>query len=131
MFMVLVWAFIAETAAASPRILVRYGGDSDHTPHLEACEHWQRIGDRYIFTNICDTPLAIMLMVRTSRRTVTFILPPGGKIEPTIPAPEMATGAFWTACPLGYEPNVPVTPEYDRIITAASYHCVLARRPGT
>ncbi len=94
--------------------------------HMEACTRWGHAGMEYGTRNRCDTPIVILFMAFADHRIVEREVMPG---EWFGSAADLSDGWMFTACPLGYAPNLGFSPANRDAILDSLYNC-LPSRPG-
>ena len=90
--------------------------------HMEGCLIWSgqgAVGAR----NECSRPITLMFMTFDDQQVVTAELPPGGRF---VSEAEWGRpgGFMFTACPVGYKPNVAFSLENKDAIGLSLYNCV-------
>ena len=96
--------------------------------HMEACTEWGHAGSGFGTRNSCDRPISILFMALGDRHVVEREVPPGAWFGVGA-ATDLSGGWMFTACPIGYAPNVRFTVENKTAILDSLYNC-LAARPG-
>jgi hypothetical protein len=94
--------------------------------HMEACTEWGRAGGEFGTRNSCNKPITILFMALGDQRVVEREVPPGAWFGP---AADLSGGWMFTACPVGYAPNVRFAAENKTAILDSLYNC-LSARPG-
>ena len=95
--------------------------------HMEACTRWGHAGGEFGTANSCDTPIVILFMTLGDQRMIEREVPPGAWFG--TPA-DLAGGWMFTACPVGYVPNLRFAVENKDAILVSLYNC-LASRPDS
>jgi hypothetical protein len=93
--------------------------------HMEACTRWGHAGSQFGTANSCDTPIVILFMTLGDQRVIEREVPPGAWFS--APA-DLSGGWMFTACPVGYAPNLRFAVENKDAILVSLYNC-LAGRP--
>jgi hypothetical protein len=96
--------------------------------HMEACTEWGRAGGAFGTRNSCDRPISILFMAFADQHVVERDVPPGAWFGPAA-ASDLSDGWMFTACPVGYAPNIRFAIENKTAILVSLYNC-LAARPG-
>jgi hypothetical protein len=92
--------------------------------HMEACTRWVQAGAEFGTANSCDTPIVILFMTLSDQRVIEREVPPGAWFG----APSDLSGAWmFTACPVGYAPNLRFALENKEAILVSLYNCLGAR----
>ena len=94
--------------------------------HMEACTEWGRSGSEFGTRNSCDRPISILFMALGDQRVVEREVPPGAWFGPSA---DLSGGWMFTACPVGYAPNIRFAAENKTAILDSLYNC-LSARPG-
>ena len=110
-----VLALAAASAAAQP---VR--------AHMEACTRWGHAGAEFGTRNSCDSPVVILFMALADRHVVEREVAPGAWFGS---GADLSAGWMFTACPVGYAPNLRFAVENKDAILDSLYNCLPAR-PG-
>lgn len=97
--------------------------------HMEACTRWDHGGGEFGTRNSCDTPTTILFMALGEQRVIERDVPPGAWFGSGAAGAELSRGWMFTACPVGYAPNVRFAAENKDAIMASLYNCLPAR-PG-
>ena len=92
--------------------------------HMEACTRWDHAGPEFGTRNSCDSPIVILFMALGDQRVVERQLPPGARFGS---AADLSAGWMFTACPVGYAPNVRFALENKSAILDSLYNCLPAR----
>jgi hypothetical protein len=92
--------------------------------HMEACTRWGHAGAGFGTANSCDTPIVILFMELGDQRVIEREVPPGGWFS--VPGDLSGTWMF-TACPVGYAPNLRFAVENKDAILVSLYNCLGAR----
>ena len=90
--------------------------------HMEGCLIWSgqgAVGAR----NECSRPITLLFMTFDDQHVVTAELPPGGRF---VSEAEWGRpgGFMFTACPVGYKPNVAFSLENKDAIGLSLYNCI-------
>ncbi len=93
--------------------------------HMEACLIWNREGPVSV-RNECSRPLALRFMTAEDQQPITTDLPPGARFTADA-VWGRTTGFLFTACPIGYQPNVRFSFENKEPIGLSLYYCVGGR----
>ena len=110
-----VLAIAAATAAAQPI-----------KAHMEACTRWDYSGAEFGTRNSCDDPVVILFMTIGDQQVIEREVAPGAWFGS--PA-DLSAGWMFTACPVGYAPNLRFGLENKDAILDSLYNCLPAR-PG-
>jgi len=94
--------------------------------HMEACTRWGHGGAEFGTRNSCDTPVVILFMALGDQRVVEREVPPGAWFGSQA---DLSAGWMFTACPVGYAPNLRFAVENKGAILDSLYNCLPAR-PG-
>jgi hypothetical protein len=95
--------------------------------HMEACTQWARAGSGVGTRNSCDRPISILFMALVDQHVVERDVAPGAWFESG--ATDLSGGWMFTACPVGYVPNIRFAAENKTAILDSLYNC-LPTRPG-
>jgi hypothetical protein len=95
--------------------------------HMEACTEWSRAGSGVGTRNSCDRPIRILFMALADQHVVERDVAPGAWFESG--ASDLSGGWMFTACPVGYVPNIRFAAENKTAILDSLYNC-LSARPG-
>ncbi len=112
-------------AVAGLALLLAAGGASAQegtSAHMEGCLIWSgqgAVGAR----NECSRPITLLFMVLDDPEIVTAELAPGGRFVSRVEWGQPG-GFIFTACPVGYTPNVPFAVENKDAIGLSLYNCV-------
>jgi hypothetical protein len=71
--------------------------------HMEACTRWDYAGGEFGTYNRCDNPLTVLFMALGDQRIIERDVPPGAWFGS---GADLSRGWIFTACPVGYAPNV-------------------------
>ena len=93
--------------------------------HMEGCLIWSGQGAVGV-RNECSRPIALMFMTFDDQQIITAELPPGGRFVSDTEWGQ-AGGFLFTACPVGYKPNMPFSLENKEAIGLSLYNCVGAK----
>lgn len=94
--------------------------------HMEACTRWGHAGAEHGTRNSCDSPIVILFMALGDRQVVEREVAPGAWFGS---AADLSSGWMFTACPVGYAPNLRFSVENKDAILDSLYNCLPAR-PG-
>ena len=94
--------------------------------HMEACTRWGQAGSQHGTYNSCDAPVVILFMAFADTGVVEREVPPGAWFGS---AADLSAGWMFTACPVGYAPNIRFALENKDAILDSLYNC-LPSRPG-
>jgi hypothetical protein len=94
--------------------------------HMEACTRWGHAGAEFGTRNSCDGPVVILFMALGDGQVVEREVAPGAWFG--APA-DVSAGWMFTACPVGYAPNLRFGLENKDAILDSLYNCLPAR-PG-
>jgi hypothetical protein len=94
--------------------------------HMEACTEWGRAGSEFGTRNSCSKPISILFMTLGDQRAVEREVAPGAWFGV---ATDLTGGWMFTACPVGYAPNLRFAAENKTAILDSLYNC-LSARPG-
>lgn len=92
---------------------------------MEGCLIWSGSGPVAV-RNECSRPIALQFMTFDDQQTTTSDLPPGGRFVSDVQWGQSG-GFLFTACPIGYRPNVRFAVENKDIIGPSLYNCVSGR----
>ena len=98
--------------------------------HMEACTQWDYSDGEFGTRNSCGKPIAILFMPLGEPRIRQRDLAPGARFNSGATASDMARGWLFTACPVGYVPNVKFSVVNRQTILDSLYNCVPAGSPG-
>ena len=116
---VLIWAFpFPVTTEVSAQQLM---------PHMESCLEWDDSDGQFGAASDCKTSTTILFMALPDGRVIEQEVPPGGRFRSGAAQPRIW---MFTACPVGYVPNVQFSADNADIILPSLYHCLLQTRPG-
>jgi hypothetical protein len=93
--------------------------------HMEGCLVWSgkgAVGTR----NECSRPITLMFMTFDDQQVTTAELAPGGRFVSDTEWGQSG-GFLFTACPVGYKPNVAFSIENKEAIGLSFYNCVGGR----
>ena len=90
--------------------------------HMEGCLIWSGKGAVGV-RNECSRPIALMFMTFDDQQVATAELPPGGRFTSDAEW-GLPDGFMFTACPVGYKPNVRFSVENKDAIGLSFYNCV-------
>jgi hypothetical protein len=90
--------------------------------HMEGCLIWSGRGAVGV-RNECSRPIALMFMTFGDQQVVTAELPPGGRFVSEAEWGQSG-GFMFTACPVGYKPNMAFSVENKDAIGLSLYNCV-------
>ncbi|GEP59133.1 hypothetical protein RSO01_62990 [Reyranella soli] len=107
---------LATTAAAAQSVKA----------HMEACTRWGHAGAEYGTRNSCDSPVVIRFMALGDQHVVEREVAPGAWFGSSA---DLSGGWMFTACPVGYAPNLRFAVENRNAILDSLYNC-LPSRPG-
>jgi hypothetical protein len=93
--------------------------------HMEGCLIWSGSG-AVATRNECSRPIALQFMTFDDQQVTTIDLPPGGRFISDVQWGESG-GFLFTACPLGYRPNVRFALENKDVIGPSLYNCIGGR----
>jgi len=93
---------------------------------MEACTRWVYAGGEWGTRNSCDSPVTIHFMALGNGRVVERDVAPAAWFGSGTADPG---GWMFTACPVGYAPNVRFSAENKDAILDSLYNCLPAR-PG-
>lgn len=93
--------------------------------HMEGCLVWSAQGAVGV-RNECSRPIAFLFMTFDDRQVSTAELPPGGRFVADVDWGRPG-GFMFTACPVGYRPNVAFSLENKEAISLSLYNCVGGR----
>jgi hypothetical protein len=94
--------------------------------HMEACTRWNTAGSQHGTYNSCDTPIVILFMAFADAGAIEREVPPGAWFGS---GSDLSAGWMFTACPVGYAPNLRFARENKDAIMDSLYNC-LPSRPG-
>ena len=94
----------------------------DTRAHMEGCLVWSGQGQVGV-RNECSRPIALLFMTFDVQQTVTAELPPGGRYVSEAEWGQSG-GFMFTACPVGYKPNMAFSVENKDAIGLSLYNCV-------
>jgi hypothetical protein len=94
--------------------------------HMEACTEWGHAGSEFGTRNSCSKPINILFMTLGDQHIVERELAPGAWFGA---ATDLSGGWMFTACPVGYAPNIRFSVENKATILDSLYNC-LSARPG-
>ena len=94
--------------------------------HMEACTRWGHLGAEFGTRNSCDSPVVILFMALGDRHVVEREVAPGAWFGS---GADLSAGWMFTACPVGYVPNLRFAVENKDAILDSLYNCLPAR-PG-
>jgi hypothetical protein len=97
--------------------------------HMEACTEWDYVDGEFGARNGCEKPIAILFMALGDQRIVQANVPPGARFKAGAHQPDLANGWLFTACPVGYVPNVKFSVANGRTILDSLYNCLPAGSP--
>ena len=92
--------------------------------HMEACTRWGHAGAEFGTTNSCDTSIVILFMTLGDQRVIEREVPPGAWFGV---AGDLSGSWMFTACPVGYAPNLRFAVENKDAILVSLYNCLGAR----
>jgi hypothetical protein len=98
--------------------------------HMEACADWDFVDGTFGTRNGCPKPIAILFMTLADQRIVERNVLPGGRFDAGVGERDLRRGWLFTACPVGYLPNVKFSVANGRTILDSLYNCLPAGRPG-
>jgi hypothetical protein len=98
-------------------------------PHMESCLDWSHTDGQWGALNNCKGPTTIQFMVLADGPLITQDVPPGSRFNSGAPEPIGVNAWMYTACPVGYTPNIRFVPANADIIIPSHYHCVRQGRP--
>jgi hypothetical protein len=93
--------------------------------HMEGCLIWSGSG-AVTTRNECSRPIALQFMTFDDHHIVTSELPPGGRFVSDAQWGQSG-GFLFTACPVGYRPNVRLAVENKDVIGPSLYNCIGGR----
>jgi len=93
--------------------------------HMEGCLIWSASGAVAV-RNECSRTIVLQFMNADDQQTVTADLPPGGRFTSDAQWGQ-TLGFMFTACPVGYRPNVRFAVENKEAIGLSLYYCVGGR----
>lgn len=94
--------------------------------HMEACTRWGHAGAEFGTHNSCDAPVVILFMALGDLAVVEREVAPGAWFGS---GADLSVGWMFTACPVGYAPNLQFGVENKDEILDSLYNC-LPSRPG-
>ncbi len=97
--------------------------------HMEACLRWTLAGDRFVTRNSCDTPISILFMTLYDGHITEKNVMPGGLFQSDPVDANRADEMMFSACPIGYRPNLRFAVENAEPIRVSLYNCVLPGKP--
>ncbi len=97
--------------------------------HMEACLRWSLAGDRFVTRNSCDTPISILFMTLYDGHFTEKNVPPGGLFQSDPVDANRSDQMMFSACPVGYRPNLRFTTENAEAIRVSLYNCVPPGKP--
>ena len=97
--------------------------------HMEACVRWALAGDRFVTRNSCDTPISIQFMTLYDGHITEKNVMPGGRFESDPLDPGRAAEIMFSACPIGYRPNLRFAIENAEPISVSLYNCLPPGKP--
>jgi len=97
--------------------------------HMEACVRWALAGDRFVTRNSCDMPISIQFMTLYDGHITDKNLMPGGRFESDPVDADRAAEMMFSACPVGYRPNLRFAVENAEAIRVSLYNCVPPGKP--
>ena len=98
--------------------------------HMEACTDWDFADGSFGTRNSCARPVAILFMTLAEQRIVQHDVPAGARFDAGASARDLQRGWLFTACPVGYLPNVRFSVANGQTILDSLYNCLPAGRPG-
>lgn len=124
-----VLSWIVMAAAAIALLLPPTAGRAQQTvAHSEACLRWSYVDGLFGSTNNCDKPVTITFALLSDGCKIERSVAPNGRFNSGAAKAEIEGGWIFTACPVGYAPNVPFSIRNKDPILQSLYNCV--RRPG-
>jgi hypothetical protein len=90
--------------------------------HMEGCLVWSGQGAIGV-RNECSRPIALMFMTFDDQQVSTAELPPGGRFVSDADW-GLPGGFMFSACPVGYKPNVAFSVQNKEAIGLSLYNCV-------
>lgn len=93
--------------------------------HMEGCLVWSGQGAVGV-RNECSRPIAFLFMTFDDRQVSTAELAPGGRFVADVEWGQPG-GFMFTACPVGYKPNVAFSLDNKEAIGLSLYNCVGGR----
>ena len=97
--------------------------------HMEACLRWSLAGDRFVTRNSCDTPVSILFMTLYDGHITEKNVAPGGRFESDPVDADRTAEMMFSACPIGYRPNLRFAVENAEPIRVSLYNCVPPGKP--
>ncbi len=97
--------------------------------HMEACLRWSLAGDRFVTRNSCDTPISILFMTLYDGHITERNVTPGGLFQSDPVDAGRTDEMMFSACPVGYRPNVRFSTENAESIRVSLYNCVPPGKP--
>ena len=98
--------------------------------HMEACTQWDYTDGEFGTRNSCEKPVAILFMPLGEPRIMQRELAPGARFNSGATPSDMARGWLFTACPVGYVPNLKFSVANRQAILDSLYNCLPAGSPG-
>jgi hypothetical protein len=96
--------------------------------HMEACTEWSHAGGAVGTRNSCDRTISIQFMAIADQHVVERDVAPGAWFDSGAVS-DLSGGWMFTACPVGYAPNIRFVVENKAAILDSLYNC-LSARPG-
>jgi hypothetical protein len=90
--------------------------------HMEGCLIWSGQGAIGV-RNECSRPITFLFMNADDQQVISTELPPGGRFVSDVQWGQ-STGFLFTACPVGYRPNMRFALENKEPIGLSLYYCV-------
>jgi len=96
--------------------------------HVEGCTKWDYRDGRFGTVNDCREPATIQFMLMKDERMIERVVGPGEFFDTGLGREQMKeSGWLFTACPVGYQPSVPISLKNKDLILPSLYNC--AKKP--
>jgi hypothetical protein len=118
---------LALLAAATAGVAAAAGAAAQEgtSAHQEGCLVWSARGTVGV-RNECSRPIAFLFMTFDDGKVSTAEIAPGGHFVADVEWGQPG-GFMFTACPVGYKPNVAFSLENKEAISLSLYNCIGGR----
>ena len=99
--------------------------------HMEACLEWGDFDGQFGAVNICNKPMTILFMTLADGQVTTQEVPSYGRFHSGAAKPVGTDAWMFTACPIGYVPNVRFSQDNADVILPSLYNCRRQGRPDS